>query len=425
MRRLVPLTCLLLLTAGCGLKKMMPEGPALDPEERARQFPGDTSSGVTYTGAPEVSFPVLPVVVFGATYDVDLVIVSRHPTWNMHEYARITTPNGPLWVAKDARESTMSQSLVADVPDLAAWMPEIPLPRKSSPVQVVDASTEDWLDLAIDYENIDGEPVSVRYEGKPPRTLQTKRNGSTFGHSRDHVLVALDLSHRDFARRAEVTIGGAPQKLKRLLGIVPFAMVLQQTQGGIAVTDLTLTTGDPLDHEPHGRDLLGSVPLEAQDAGERAGGTRRPGFTGTFLAADDTPVVTAWSVTEADGWVEAVQRADLRTLHYRFRAEGGALELSFAEVRQWGQPEVTTRFEVHPALPDLRRPFDGRYTGRFVLDVNGQQGHAVGTVEAWWDAEGAHLEVRPTAPWFVADRPMRTTLTFAEEEAHVRTVRIP
>jgi len=116
-----------LIAAGCGLKEMLPEPPAQTASDRTRDFPGDVGSGVTYMGRAMASYPVLPVQVFGAAYDLDLVIVSRHPEWNMHEYARLKTPQGEVWIAKDARESTMSQSIVADLPDIDAWMPEIPL----------------------------------------------------------------------------------------------------------------------------------------------------------------------------------------------------------------------------------------------------------------------------------------------------------
>src|SRR6187455_2893470 len=100
-----------LIFAGCGLKQMLPEPPAQSAADRTRDFPGDVGSGVTYTGGALASYAVLPVQVFGAAYDLDLVIVSRHPEWNMHEYARIETPRGAVWIAKDARESTMSQSI--------------------------------------------------------------------------------------------------------------------------------------------------------------------------------------------------------------------------------------------------------------------------------------------------------------------------
>jgi hypothetical protein len=427
MRRLVLAVLLSLLAPACGLKAMLPVGPVLTSWERTQAFPGDTPSGVAYTGAPKVPFPVLPVQVFGATYDVDLVLESTDPEWNMHEYAMLRTPDGPLWLAKDAREATKSQSIVADVPDIDRWMPEIPLPRKSWPLKVDDRSTDDRLDIDIAYQNIDGQDVKVHYEGKGPGTRQRKRNGSTFGHSANEVLVALDVSDRDFGREASIEIGGKNWKLRRILGLVPFDMVLRQTQGGIAITDLELTRGGVWEQEPAEREVVGAVPPEASDAGGvDASGVPMRGFTGTYAMVDGKNVPTRWDVEQGDRYVDAYQYGTLRTLHYRFRrVDDDTWELWWTEARQWGQPVPATHIEFHPSLPDLRRPFDGRFHGRFVLDVDGQQSHAVGNVEAWWDGGTPHLKVVPTAPWFVADRPMETTVTYGGGGAHVRTTRIP
>lgn len=427
MRRLVFAVFLSLFVSACGLEKMLPEGPVLTSWQRTRAFPGDAPSGVTYTSGPKAGFPVLPVQIFGATYDVDLVLVSTHPDWNMHEYAMLRTPDGPLWLAKDAREATKSQSIVADLPDLDRWMPEIPLKRKQWPVKVVDNSTAKGLDVTISYQNMDGEDVTAHYEGRGPGTKQSKRNGSTFGHSANQVMVALDVSYRDFGKKASIEIGGKNWKLRRILGLVPFDMVLEQTQGGIAITDLVLSAGGVWEEEPTERDVVGAVPAEASDAGGVDDqGVPMRGFTGTYAMVDGENVPTRWHVEQGDRYVDAYQYGALRTLHYRFRrVDDDTWELWWAEARQWGQPVPATHIEFHPSLPDLRRPFTGHFEGRFVIDIDGQQSHAIGDVDAWWEDGEAHLKVLPTAPWFVADRPMETTVSYDKSGAHVITERIP
>jgi len=270
------------LLAGCGIREMLPQSPVLTGWERSRGWASEEPSTATYTGEPVVTFPVLPVQVWGAAYDLDLVIVTRHPDWNMHEYAMLRTPRGPVWLAKDAREGTMEQTIVADIDDIQSWIPEIPVRRKAWPLEVEDASTAEWLDLSIRYENIDGEPVEVTYSGKPPDLLQRKRNGSTFGHSRDVVLAAVDVSERRFGRRASVTIDGKKQRISRLAGLVPFRMVLAQAQGGLAVADIFQEAGAPWEVEPDAREVVGSVPPEAADAGmARIDSRAQPAFTTT------------------------------------------------------------------------------------------------------------------------------------------------
>lgn len=369
------------LLAACGLKKLLPEGPAISETERTRDFGVTVGSGVDYTGqATSLDFPVMPLQAFGATYDIDLVLVSQHPEWNMHEYAMLRTVDGPVWMAKDARESTMLQTIIADLPDIEDWLPEVPLDRRAAPVTVTDRSTDTWLDLDLKYVNWDGEAVEVHYEGKPPRSLQRKRNGSTMGHSASHVLVALDLSHRDFGRRASMSISGEKVRIKRILGLIPFQMALQQTQGGLAV---------------------GTFTQHATEAG--------------FDTVHASGARQSWVVSQDGAVGTATQTDRFRTLTNTFHIEDGAWELAEIRVEQWGQDQVTTRVNFNPALPDPRRTFDGDGRARFVIDVNGQMNHAVGRVVCRWADGRFHADIRPEAPWWVIDRPLRTTVDIADE----------
>ena len=74
----------------------MPGPPALRPVERAALEPAAgaslaTGEAVAYTSLPRVRFPVPPVQVFGLRYDLDIVAVSDHPDFVMHELARVVT----------------------------------------------------------------------------------------------------------------------------------------------------------------------------------------------------------------------------------------------------------------------------------------------------------------------------------------------
>lgn len=398
-----------LFLSACGLKKMLPEGPAVDAAQRATFV--EAPSGAAYSGEALTTFPVLPVLAFGLAYDLDLVIVSEHPEWNMHEYARLQSPEGPIWFAKDARESTMSQSAVADIADIDSVFPEVQFERKSWPVVVEDNSTEDWLDISLAYENIDGEDVEVTYQGKPPGKLQKKRNGSTMGHSRDSVLVALDVPHRTFGKRATVHINNEEVAVKRILGLIPFRMVLVQTQGGMATGQIRL---EPTREEGLERpETAFAPPGEAADANEPVP-PAGPDFDSIHPVGENY-VRRGWQVEESEGFVEARQVSELRTLIYRFRlGEKGERELVSARVEQYGRDVPTTNIAFSPALPDLGHRFHGTVRSRFVIDINGQPGNAVGEVVSTWEDNGPVLEVLPKAPWWTTDRPLKATFEHAD-----------
>jgi hypothetical protein len=76
------------------------------------------------------------------------------------------------------------------------------------------------------------------------------------------------------------------------------------------------------------------------------------------------------------------------------------------------------------ALPDLARPFEGAAESRFSLDVDGQAGHGTGRLRARWEADGPVVEMVPEAPWWLAERPMRTTVRFHDGGADVRIERM-
>lgn len=370
--------------SGCSIGRMLPSGSVLSASERARQFPLDTPRAtVTYTSGGSGP-PVVPFLVFGVTYDVDIVLQTTHPDWDMHEYARIATPDGPRWLAKDSRASDGDQLLVAEIENIDSWLPEIPLARKSGPVEVVDRSTEKQLDIELRYTNHRDEAVEVTYAGPWPRSLQRKRNGSTMGHSRGQVLAVLDLSHRDFAKRASVKIGGEPLKIEKIAGIVPMRLVLRQTQGGVAEAHYSWRVVDD-------------------------------GIVTTHEMPSGATVDASWEVMVGDEIAEVQQKAALRTLVYRYaRQKDGALELTTAMVRPWNADAPNFEIHFNPSLPDLRRRFDGEWRGRWVMDVGDQRSHAVGTVSVAWKGEAATVEFQADEPWWAAERLVRSVVLPAE-----------
>jgi hypothetical protein len=372
-----------------GIRDFLPEGPVLDPGRRVHRFGAERPAGVRYTSTPASDLPGLPLQVFGVAYDLDLMLVSDHPSWNMHEYARLLTPDGPVWLAKDAREHTLEQSIVAEIDGLEHWVPEVPVRRRWSKVEVHDRSTLDWLDLDLSYTNLDDEPVRVQWRGPAPTHLERHRNSSTMGHSRDQVLVALDLSHKAAARSASLTIAGQRRRIRRLLGLVPLRYALIQAQAGFSIGSWTQSP------TPDGARTV------------HASGTSQ-----------------SWDLRSLGADVELTQRSPLRTLSYRFRRAGQALELLQARVEQYGRPVPVCDVRFSPALPDVRLTFEGTWTGSYVIDVNGQASHAIGAVEATCTPDGVRLRLLPEAPRWTTDRPMQVEIIRRGEALGVEVFRV-
>lgn len=374
------------------LADMLPEGPVLDAAALAA-FDAPAPSGVIYTGPPRVHFPVLPLQVFGLHYDVDIVLVSRHPDWDMHEYARVSTPSGPVWLAKDA-DTERVQTIVSDLPDLDALAPEVPIVRLVRPVRVRDRSVGDRVDVDLAYTNSKGQPVTVSYRGRMARRPPSARNGATMGHSANMAAVVLDLSRFKHGGRARIEIDGHRWRLDHLLGFYPQKYLLAQTQGGVVITRFR------------------------EEATE-------DGFELTRPDPTDAPWPThsneRWIVTEAGDEQRATVDSGLTGLSYRFR-DG---EWLGAEVRQVGQEQPVFAMRLSPALPDLRRPFEGVATSRFSFDVHGQQGHGAGVVTARWDGDQVLVTLIPEAPRDLARRPMEGAVRFTDGAVHVETHRSP
>ncbi len=372
---------------------MLPEGPALNRAERAETLLQRGRHAVVYTDKPLVDFPVLPVQTWAATYELDLVLVTKNPNWNMHEYAKLATPEGAVWLMKDAEEGSLDQFIVADIENIQSWLPELPVVRKYYPVKVVDNSTDKLLNYEFEYENVKGKLVKATYKGKYPTTALKKRNGSTMGHSRNQLLVALDLPYRDFGKKATISYDGVPYKMEKLLGLVPFQMALQQTQGGLS---------------------SGQFVIEATDNNK---------FKTTHTNNGHT-VEQDWGYSYTPKHYFVQQKNNFRFLTYEFVGIEEQ-ELEFAHVSQWNKDEEGMRITFAPPLPDVRRPFEGQYRSDFVIDMAGEQSNAVGEVVVEWINGKASIIVRPSAPWWVVDRPMQTLITYKDGKAYVDIKMLP
>ena len=386
MRCLLPLLCLLM--NGCGLKQVLPGTAVLGAQDSAA-FDHPIPASVVYTGAARSAALFPPLQVFGLQYAVDIVIVTQHDDWEMHEYARLDTPKGNIWIAKDARTGG-AQTIVSDAPGLKSWLPEIPIPRIEAPVAVVDRSSGADIDLQISYTNPDGAPVEVRTKGHMPDHPPAKRNGNTMGHSADIVAAVLDLERMGADVTAQMRIGGSDVPVDKLLGLMPFNFLLRQTQGGVAITSFRV---DPT----------------------------ADGFTLTRPAA----AAEDWPTQSTEHWSQDASSAGFDNGICRFDAHYLAGGLAHVDVRQHGVDEPVFSLRLSPALPDLRRPFTGSATSRFRMDVGGQRGHGTGRIEArWLDADTVQLRLIPTAPDWLVDRPMRTRIVYgAGATATVHTVR--
>jgi hypothetical protein len=391
----------LLLTGAwsCNFKHMLPSGPVLDDADRSAGWGQVRPSGASYESQSAVPYPVLPLLAFGLVYDVDIVLMSEHPEWNMHEYFQIPTPEGPIWLFKDSREGSLEQYLVSADPRASAWLPELAVVRQISPATIEDRSDERWLDLDIRYENPDGQAVHATFRGKRPVTQQKKRNGSTMGHSRNALLAVLDLSRRDFAKRASVRIDGEAYRLVRFGGIVPAKLALSQVGAGLSVGSFVQRLPDP---EPPQTGSL--APGSRPDGGDAA-----VAFVTVHTMPGGTEVEQLWELEPEGGTVVAVQRHALRAVRYHFIDAGGSLELSAISV-DWASRGEIARIEFAPALPDFRRRFVGPAKSRYVIDVNGQRNFAVGQLEASWNGPTAELRLKPDEPPWTADRPMITRI---------------
>jgi hypothetical protein len=148
-------------------------------------------------------------------------------------------------------------------------------------------------------------------------------------------------------------------------------------------------------------------------------------FTTTHAMRSGKLVKLPWEVSKSGNVVTATQTTDMRTLSYNYMVYGEALELASITVQQYGRPVPVTAVHFSPALPDLRLQFNGRQTHRYVIDVGGQENHATGTVEVFWEEGGPKVRVLPDEPEWTASRALVSSILYgADGSVSVTTQRV-
>ena len=507
------LTSVVFLVALSGCAGRFAAEPAMEGWERVQALSGDKGSPAQYAGDPKIEAPVLPVMAFGMAYDVSLAMRSKHPNWAMHEFGRVTTPSGDVWVVLESQANTNDQVLVIDSRQPELWMPELPYQRQSAEIMIEDLSNDEAVEVSLSYQNVDGELVELDYKGEPPYRVQELRNGDPMGRSANVSLSAWDVQHRESAFKADLSIGGSSQKMEKSGGFVPYQWTLEQASGGLAVGAYDLITGDSVDwsngptqslhrleaeaasaeegveeaseeegaadafsmgdddfsmdedadseapaadeeapaaeeETPAAEESLGDEDLleGLDDVDAEAGDELLPvppdanelltveyatppvsDFTTAHYQADGSYVEQEWQVHGANGRLMVDQVSDIRTLSYEFIVDEGwgAFELSNITVTQYGRGIPTTAVQFSPALPDLRKPFNGRMKSNFAIDINGQRSNVHGTVETWWTETGPKMLVVPEGPEWSEGQDMLTEISYrVPGQASVRIKRI-
>ena len=180
-------------------------------------------------------------------------------------------------------------------------------------------------------------------------------------------------------------------------------MALQQTQGGLATA--RLRQENPMD--------------EGQEAD-----ISQEDFVTYYTLPGEKIVSRSWEVLHRPEEIVATQRSVYRTLKYAWRVVDGDYELHEASVQQPGREANVTTVRFQPALPDMRRHFEGVVESRFGVAINGQPGLAMGRVQSFWQGDKAVVRIIPEAPWWVADRPMESHLKYSDEGVQIDIQRI-
>ena len=342
--------------------------------------------------------PIAPLQVFAVTYEEDIVIETNHPWWSMHEYARVRVDGREIWLAKDSDAKGL-QTITAPLDDIETWIPEVPVPRINSQIQVDDRSDPSRLEVALRYRNPRNEQVEMSFSAPRPIPENTGPNGSTFNHSQDFVSALLDISHKGLGGiDASVSFDGKPAKIRRVFGIIPVKALLRQTQAGFATASFLLESPSTADH---------------------ALSLTRPAPGDTWNTRTRTPERLK---LEGDGL--AWETPSHRFL-YRFR-DGGLAGIQAWQKGQLGSP-AQLQVQLSAPLPDFRRTFRGEVLRHFGVLVNGKiQGYGR-LVATHADGDGATLKLLTVAPRWFENRPMETRMTRGQTPGtvEVRTSRLP
>ena len=367
---------------GCGgLRDYIPQDAVLSPAARAAfhsDLPDPTASGKSTN-----TVPVLPFTVFGVKYKHDIVLQTEDPSLNMLELILLEVPShlsksGETWLVKSS-DIYGEQQLYGYHSELRKWMPEINVARHSN----ASLSVTSWPEanrrkVELSFRAADGRKVEATVDAPLNAKPAKRRNSSTFNHSKTIASALLDVSKKSSRVSAELRFNGIEQRFKKVLGIVPVKVLLEQTQGGVTSASMRV------EENPAGGVLI-QRPL--------------PETTWAVPGKQSCQIEEQWLVC----------KEQLSKVSYRF-FQGGLVE---AKVHNW-RGERMFHLRLETPLPDLSVKFEGRQTRRFVADVGGLDGAGTGTVQAYWEGQKVMVDIEPRAPSWFADRPMQSEINFIE-----------
>ncbi|MEQ1571073.1 MAG: hypothetical protein ABMA64_35920 [Myxococcota bacterium] len=234
-----------LLLASCGAK-YRPGDPVLAGYTRTYNYPVERPhENLMYSGRVGTDSPIIPLLAFGAAYDVDFAVMPKESDFGMLEFARLSLPSGPVWIVLETDAASGDQTLIAQLDGLAAMMPEIPLKRQNGDLVVTDRSTVSSVDVTLTYTSSKGQKVEATLTGDAPVRTAKHRNGQTFNHSQNQLMAALDIPASESLFTADVKIDGKGVKFEKIAGIVPAQFAMEQTQGGLVAATFKIVPGSP------------------------------------------------------------------------------------------------------------------------------------------------------------------------------------
>lgn len=374
-----------LFTSSCSIKKLLPLREITSKE--LNQIQQDFShKNVEYISLPITEIPIIPFQIFAVPYKLDIVLVSDHPNIDMHEFALIDLPYGKTWIAKESQKGSLDQSIYTDDKRIETLFPEIPLPIQQCEMRIIESRKDQELDVTFEYTNLNGDSVEAHYHGSTLLKTLKKPNGSTMGHSKNQVMALLDLSSRSFGRKAEIQYNGEKAKIKKILGIRPFQMMLKQTQAGLSVGSKSIIERDGEIHSEQGEMIKSEK----------------------------------WAIKSLDTMLSFHTKNVARKIEYNFSKNQSDLQFSNASIQYWNHRHKTMDISVYPPLPDLRRKFILSHSSKFVIHVN-EKALGYGRIEVSWKslnevAPYIEILIIPEHPWWIKERPMTTIIKIVDRE---------
>lgn len=224
--------------AGCGGWRA--QSAVVTGWNRTRVFSEEKPSTVQYSGHAMVPAPIIPVLPFGAAFDLAVVVETGKEDGKTYHFAR----SGSQWFALETDPRDGEQTLISNLATLDAWAPELPVRRKVDPnFKVVDRSTADELEFTITYANADNEDVEATLMGDPPYRFQKKRNADPEGALRQSALPLIDMAHQESLFKASLKVNDRSVGVKRS-GLVPQQISAELVTAGLAVGGFTVVGGD-------------------------------------------------------------------------------------------------------------------------------------------------------------------------------------